>query len=48
MVARLMKSTGIQGIVRGKPHRTTIPDKMVAFRLDKVKRQFRVLASTRQ
>ncbi|AUN29010.1 hypothetical protein C0V82_01165 [Niveispirillum cyanobacteriorum] len=27
MVARLMKSMGIQGIIRGKPHRTTISDK---------------------
>jgi putative transposase len=26
-VARLMKDMGIQGIIRGKPHRTTIPDK---------------------
>src|SRR5690606_33922591 len=26
-VARLMKEMGIQGIIRGKPHKTTIPDK---------------------
>lgn len=26
-VARLMRSMGIQGIIRGKPHRTTVPDK---------------------
>ncbi|EEX12525.1 integrase, catalytic region [Citreicella sp. SE45] len=26
-VARLMKGMGIQGIIRGKPHKTTIPDK---------------------
>jgi putative transposase len=26
-VARLMKGMGIQGIIRGKPHRTTISDK---------------------
>jgi Fe2+ or Zn2+ uptake regulation protein len=26
-VARLMKDLGLQGIIRGKPHRTTIPDK---------------------
>lgn len=27
-VARLMRSMGLQGIIRGKPIRTTIPDKM--------------------
>ncbi|RWR04561.1 IS3 family transposase [Paenirhodobacter populi] len=43
-VARLMKSMGIQGIIRGKPHRTTIPDKKAPCPLDKVNRQFRVLA----
>ena len=26
-VARLMKDRGLQGIARGKPHRTTIPDR---------------------
>lgn len=26
-VARLMKGMGIQGVIRGKPHRTTITDK---------------------
>lgn len=26
-VARLMKSMGVQGVIRGNPHRTTIPDK---------------------
>jgi putative transposase len=41
-VARLMKSMGIQGIIRGKPHRTTIPDKKALCPLDKVNRQFRV------
>ncbi len=40
-VARLMKDMGIQGIVRGKPHRTTIPDKKAPCPLDKVNRQFR-------
>lgn len=39
-VARLMKDMGIQGIVRGKPHRTTIPDKKQPCPLDKVNRQF--------
>jgi putative transposase len=43
-VARLMKSMGIQGIIRGKPHRTTIPDKRAPCPLDKVNRQFRVPA----
>ncbi|WP_222594449.1 IS3 family transposase, partial [Paracoccus denitrificans] len=43
-VARLMKDMGIQGIVRGKPHKTTIPDKKQPCPLDKVNRQFRVPA----
>lgn len=45
-VARLMKSVGIQGIIRGKPHRTTVPDKKASYPLDKVNRQFRVPAPT--
>jgi putative transposase len=40
-VARLMKSMGLQGIIRGKPHRTTIPDKAAPCPLDRVNRQFR-------
>src|SRR5690606_22600420 len=43
-VARLMKGMGIQGIIRGKPHRTTVPDKTAPCPLDKVNRQFRVPA----
>jgi len=43
-VARLMKRMGIQGIIRGKPHKTTIPDKKLPCPLDKVNRQFRVPA----
>ena len=39
-VARLMKSMGIQGIIRGKPVRTTIPDKAAPGPLDRVNRQF--------
>lgn len=39
-----MKSMGIQGIIRGKPHKTTVPDKKVPCPLDKVNRQFRVPA----
>jgi putative transposase len=41
---RLMKAMGIQGIIRGKPHKTTIPDKKAPCPLDKVNRQFRVPA----
>jgi putative transposase len=43
-VARLMKSMGIQGIIRGKPQKTTVPDKKLPCPLDKVNRQFRVPA----
>lgn len=43
-VARLMKSMGIQGIIRGKPNKTTLPDKKLPCPLDKVNRQFRVPA----
>ncbi|NNU82161.1 IS3 family transposase [Halovulum dunhuangense] len=43
-VAGLVKDMGIQGIIRGKPHRTTIPDKKAPCPLDKVNRQFRVPA----
>lgn len=39
-VARLMKAMGLQGVVRGKRIRTTIPDAAAACPLDKVKRQF--------
>lgn len=42
-----MKGMGIQGIIRGKPHRTTIPDKKAPCPLDKVNRQFRVPAPNR-
>ena len=41
-VSRLMKGMGIQGIIRGKPHKTTVPDKKAPCPLDKVNRQFRV------
>ncbi|MEP3301147.1 MAG: IS3 family transposase, partial [Roseibium sp.] len=43
-VARLMKDMDIQGIIRGKPHKTTIPDKKQPCPLDKVNREFRVPA----
>ncbi len=37
-VARLMKGMGIQGIIRGKPHKTTVSDKKALCPLDKVTR----------
>jgi len=40
-VARLMAGMGLQGIVRGKPVRTTISDKAAPCPLDRVNRQFR-------
>ena len=43
-VARLMKRMGIQGIIRGKPQKTTVSDKKLPCPLDKVNRQFRVPA----
>ena len=46
-VTRLMKDMGLQGIIRGKPHRTTVPDKKAPCPLDKVNRQFRVSAPNR-
>lgn len=46
-VARLMKIMGIQGVIRGKPHRTTIPDKKAPCPLDKVNRQSQVSAPNR-
>ena len=39
-VERLMASLGLQGVIRGKPVRTTISDKSVACPLDHVNRQF--------
>jgi transposase InsO family protein len=43
-VARLMKTMGMQGIIRRKPHNTTVPDKKAPCPLDKVNRQFQVPA----
>ena len=43
-VARLMKDLGLEGVIRGKKARTTIPDKALPCPLDKVNRQFRVPA----
>jgi len=39
-VARLMKDIGIEGVIRGKTPRTTIPDKVLPCPLDRVNRQF--------
>ena len=40
-VARLMRRMGLQGIVRGRKVRTTVPNPAVACPLDHVNRQFR-------
>ena len=39
-VTRLMKAMGLQGVIRGKPIRTTIQDKAAPCPLDRVNRQF--------
>ena len=39
-VERLMRAIGLQGVVRGKPIRTTVSDKAAPCPLDKVNRQF--------
>ena len=39
-VARLMGEMGLQGVIRGKPVRTTISDKAAPCPLDHVNRQF--------
>jgi transposase InsO family protein len=41
-VARLMQSMGLQGVIRGKPIRTTVSDKATSCPLDHVNRQFQV------
>ena len=40
-VERLMQTMGLQGVIRGKPVRTTISDKSAPCPLDLVNRQFR-------
>jgi len=40
-VERLMKKIGIQGVIRGKPHRTTFSDKATPCPLDHVNRNFK-------
>lgn len=37
---RLMRDLGLQGVIRGKPVRTTISDKTAPCPLDQVNRQF--------
>lgn len=46
-VARLMKQLGIQGVIRGKQPKTTIPDPARPCPLDKVNRKFRAPAPNR-
>jgi len=46
-VARLMKTMGLQGVIRGKPVRTTVSDKAVPCPLDRVNRQFHAPAPNR-
>jgi len=41
-VERLMRAMGLEGVIRGKPVRTTISDKAAPCPLDRVNRQFRV------
>jgi transposase InsO family protein len=41
-VERLMKKMGLQGVIRGRRVRTTVPDKAAPCPLDHVNRQFRV------
>ena len=46
-VARLMRSMGLQGVIRGKPVKTTISDKAARCPLDRVNRQFQAPAPNR-
>ena len=46
-VARLMREMGLEGVIRGKKVKTTIPDKAQPYPLDKVNRQFRAPAPDR-
>lgn len=43
-VARLMRGMGLIGVIRGKPHRTTIPGKASPCRLVRVNRDFKATA----
>lgn len=46
-VERLMRDLGLQGVIRGKPVRTTISDKAAPCPLDQVNRQFHAPAPNR-
>lgn len=46
-VQRLMRDLGVQGVIRGKPVRTTISDKTAPCPLDQVNRQFHAQAPDR-
>jgi len=46
-VERLMRGMGLQGVIRGKPVRTTISDKAAPCPLDHVNRQFHAPAPNR-
>ena len=46
-VERLMQSMGLQGVIRGKPVRTTVQDKAAPCPLDHVNRQFHAPAPNR-
>ena len=46
-VERLMRAMGLEGVIRGKPVRTTISDKAAPCPLDHVNRQFRVAQAER-
>lgn len=39
-IARLMRSVGLQGIIHGKPVKTTVSDKTALCPLDRINRQF--------
>jgi len=40
-IERLMRDLGLQGVIRGKPKRTTVSDKSAPCPLDRVNRQFK-------
>ena len=46
-VERLMQNMGLQGVIRGKPVRTTVQDKATPCPLDHVNRQFHATAPNR-
>ncbi len=45
-VERLMRDLGLQGVIRGKPMRTTISDQAAPCLLDQVNRQFHAPGGT--